>query len=355
MNDELKLTSHAALIKSLTTKLTTPSFYTQTVVSNIKEQLQTLKKERTVVDKQRRELQIEIQNLLTREPYLVNENQELTTRIDKWQTELDQVMIDLISPPQNIKDHDLNRYQIEKKHLIQELKGNIDHAELRIAEVNTELNLRKIKEVRLNNLGSKIRMIETKHQALTDDLNQATSELDLIHDPIGRDLYLSDYEKLYGINATNQLRKQIQEAAIAEQPMIVTDNGLVTIDREEVALEEPIDELSNINNDVEDIKLNDESAVTPSPEVVLPNEQALPIPVVNNNNDSLEEGVAMDIKEAPAGLVANVWQSLKNTSKVTRIIILMAALTMPGSLLGLATVGMVGASLLAKPDEERSR
>lgn len=363
MNDNLNIDTQVSLIASLTNKLNNPSFYNKTVIEEKKLEITQLKNEYLVINKQRSELQIEIQNLLTREPYLVNENQELAKQIKSWQIELDQAMIDLLNHPEKLDGDNLNRFQREKSHHIQELKNNINHAELRMAEISTQLNLRKIKEERLLMLDVKVAKNTKQQQSLNDDLEIAKNQLDLVNDPVGRDLYLSDYERLYGIKQANELRLEIEDAIRHEQPMIVTDSGLVRVDVEENNNEVIEQSLESSEIEFEEIPIATTEKNSTVSMLETPNPQ-LPLEGPINQEPSLLPNIEnapmeMDIKDAPAGLSASIWQSLKNKSRTTKIILLMAALMLPSSLVAMGVVGMVGASLIAKnnnnQDEGRSR
>jgi len=356
MNDNLNIDTQVSLIASLTNKLNNPSFYNKTVIEEKKLEITQLKNEYLVINKQRSELQIEIQNLLTREPYLVNENQELAKQIKNWQIELDQAMIDLLNHPEKLDGDNLNRFQREKSHHIQELKNNINHAELRMAEISTQLNLRKIKEERLLMLSSKVDKNTKQQQSLNDDLEIAKNQLDLVNDPVGRDLYLSDYGRLYGIQKANELRLEIENAVHHGRPMIVTDSGLVRVDLEEVVAPEIV-QIPDALPEIEIQKIPPVS--TEETPIQQPSLEEAPVNRLSPLSDMENKPMEMDIKDAPAGLSASIWQSLKNKSRTTKIILLMAALMLPSSLVAMGVVGMVGASLIAKnnnnQDEGRSR
>lgn len=246
MNESLNIEEQERMLAMLTEKLQSPENYTQEEIERIKLEMKALRNRRSALDSQRRGLKKQIKEIENNEPALIAERIELEEEYPDLEQALADVQTELINmpfgPSPEVATQRSNELQAKRDEII----NQIENLDLRLAQISTELNLRSQKESRLAHLDVAVDKLNNEYELLAGQSDPATLPLDLVNNKVGRDRYLSDYERLDGLQAGLELRQKIQTAQDNNEPLLVYPQGIIPqieTTLEEIALAEPLPEL----------------------------------------------------------------------------------------------------------------
>lgn len=249
MNESLNVKEQERMLNMLNEKLQNPENYTQEEVERIKNEMKALRNRRSALDSQRRELKKKIKELENAEPSLIAERVELEEEYPELEQALADVQTELINmplgPSPEIAVSRSNELQAKRESIMNKMES----LDLRLAQISTELNLRSQKESRLAHLDVAVDKLNSDYEVLSSQSDPSTLPLDLVNNKVGRDRYISDYERLYGLKMGLELRQKIQNAQDNNEPLFVYPQGIepqIETKLEEIAITNLTPELEAI-------------------------------------------------------------------------------------------------------------